>query len=120
MDTLFLHGFKIDTLIGVYEWERQQPQSLLLDIDMDIDLQPAARSDDVVDTIHYGHLAELLRSQLAQQQFYLLEALAEFVAELILGDYAAKWVRVRVVKPGILPHVREVGIQIERHSQNQE
>lgn len=116
MDTLFLHGLKADTLIGVHDWERRQRQTLVLDIDIGIDVRAAVRSDDIDDTIHYGELAEVLRHNLAQQQFMLLEALAEHVAQLLLDDFDAQWVRVRVVKPGILAQVREVGVQIERRA----
>lgn len=114
MDTLFLHGLKAETLIGVYDWERQQRQTLLLDVDIGTDARPAGRSDNIGDTIHYGEVAEALRHNLAQQQFLLLEALAEHVAQFLLDDFGALWVRVRVTKPGILAQVREVGVQIER------
>ena len=114
MDTLFLHGLKAETLIGVYDWERQQRQTLLLDVDIGTDARPAGHSDNIDDTIHYGDVAEALRHNLAQQQFLLLEALAEHVAQFFLDDFGALWVRVRVVKPGILAQVREVGVQIER------
>ena len=114
MDTLFLHGLKAETLIGVYDWERQQRQTLLLDVDIGTDARPAGHSDNIGDTIHYGEVAEALRHNLAQQQFLLLEALAEHVAQFLLDDFGALWVRVRVVKPGILAQVREVGVQIER------
>ena len=114
MDTLFLHGLKAETLIGVYDWERQQRQTLLLDVDIGTDARPAGHSDNIDDTIHYGDVAEALRHKLAQQQFLLLEALAEHVAQFLLDDFGALWVRVRVVKPGILAQVREVGVQIER------
>jgi dihydroneopterin aldolase len=114
MDTLFLHGLKAETLIGVYDWERQQRQTLLLDVDIGTDARPAGHSDNIDDTIHYGDVAEALRHNLAQQQFLLLEALAEHVAQFLLDDFGALWVRVRVVKPGILAQVREVGVQIER------
>lgn len=114
MDTLFLHGLKAETLIGVYDWERQQRQTLLLDVDIGTDARPAGHSDNIDDTIHYGDVAEALRHNLAQQQFLLLEALAEHVAQFLLDHFGALWVRVRVVKPGILAQVREVGVQIER------
>lgn len=114
MDTLFLHGLKAETLIGVYDWERQRRQTLLLDVDIGTDARPAGHSDNIDDTIHYGDVAEALRHNLAQQQFLLLEALAEHVAQFLLDDFGALWVRVRVVKPGILAQVREVGVQIER------
>lgn len=114
MDTIFLHGLKAKTLIGVYEWERQQPQILLLDLDIGTDFLQAAQSDDVADTIHYAQVAEEIISALADQSFLLLEALAEYVAQFILTRYQALSVKVKVVKPGILASVAQVGVMIER------
>lgn len=114
MDTIFLHGLKAKTLIGVYEWERQQPQILLLDLDIGTDFLQAAQSDDVADTIHYAQVAEEIISALAKQSFLLLEALAEYVAQFILTRYQALSVKVKVVKPGILASVAQVGVMIER------
>lgn len=116
MDTLFLHGLTVKTLIGVYEWERQQSQNLLLDLDIGTDFQRSAQSDNIDDTIHYGDLVEALREALAQQEFLLLEALAEYVAQFVLTQFHAMWVSVKVVKPGILAGVAEVGVQIKRQS----
>ena len=118
MDTIFLHGLKAETLIGVYDWERRQRQTLLLDLTLGTDFAAAAASDDIADTIHYAEVAEVVRQNLAEQQFLLLEALAEHVAALILTDFGARWVRVRVVKPGILPQVAGVGVEIERDAQS--
>ena len=113
MDKIFLHGLKADTLIGVYEWERKQPQTLL--IDLDIGLPPRrADDDDIGSTVHYGEVCEDVRNNLETRRLHLLETLAEHIASLILNDFPAAWVKVRLVKPGILPDVREVGVEIER------
>lgn len=112
MDKIFLRGMKADTLIGVYDWERRQPQTLV--IDLDIGLPPRSGSDDIVDTVHYGEVCEAVRESLHGQQFFLIETLAEHITDLVLSDFPAVWVRVRLVKPGILPDVREVGVEIER------
>ena len=113
MDKIFLHGLKADTLIGVYEWERKQPQTLL--IDLDIGLPPRrADDDDIGSTVHYGEVCDTVRNSLETRHFHLLETLAEHIALLILNDFPAAWVKVRLVKPGILPDVREVGVEIER------
>lgn len=114
MDTIFLHGLNANTLIGIYEWERQQPQSLVLDIDICTDFLQAAQSDNIDDTIHYAQVAEDIRSTLAEKSFLLLEALAEYVAQYILMRYQALSVTVKVVKPGILAGANEVGVMIER------
>ncbi len=113
-DTVFLHGMKVDTLIGVYDWERTQAQTVIFDIDVYTDLAAAAGSDDVDDTVHYGEVADTVRAGVQAQQFFLLEALAEYVAALILNNFRCNRVRIRAVKPGILPNVREVGVMIER------
>ena len=113
MDKIFLHGLKADTLIGVYDWEREQQQTLLIDLDIGV-AEKSAVSDHIDDTIHYGDVCEAVRRSLKEQSFLLLEALAEHIAELLLEDFDALWVRVRVVKPGILANVREVGVEIER------
>lgn len=116
MDTIFLHGMKVDTLIGVYDWERKQQQTLILDLDIGV-AEQAALSDDINDTVHYAELCEAVRRSLATQRFQLLEALAEHVADLILQEFNALTVRVRVVKPGILANVREVGVEISRSNE---
>ena len=113
MDKIFLHGMKADTLIGVYDWEREQQQTLILDLDIGTAARSGA-SDSIDDTIHSGDVCDAVRQSLSNQTFLLLEALAEYVAELLIQDFGALWVRVRVVKPGILPNVREVGMEIER------
>lgn len=114
MDKIFLHGMKADTLIGVYDWERQHKQTLILDLDIGIPSR-AAVSDQIDDTIHYGEVCQAIRNSLHNQQFLLLETLAEHIAQMVLEDFSALFVRVKVVKPGILSGVREVGVEIERH-----
>ena len=113
MDKIFLRGMKADTLIGVYDWERGHLQTLLIDLDIGVP-EKSALSDDIGDTVHYGEVCEAVRNSLREQDFLLLEVLAEHVAKLILEDFNALWVRVRIVKPGILPDVKEVGVEIER------
>lgn len=113
MDKIFLRGMKADTLIGVYDWEREQQQTLIFDLDIGV-AEKAGLSDDIADTVHYGEVCEAVRKSLQKQDFLLLEMLAEHVADLILTNFNALWVRVRIVKPGILPDVKEVGVEIER------
>ncbi|HFC8518091.1 dihydroneopterin aldolase [Neisseria weaveri] len=113
MDKIFLHGMKADTLIGVYDWERERMQTLILDLDIGVP-KTSALSDNIEDTVHYGDVCEAVRRSMKEQQFLLLEALAEHIAELVFEDFNALWIRVRITKPGILPNVREVGVEIER------
>ena len=114
MDKIFLHGMKADMLIGVYDWERQKKQTLILDLD--IVLPANSHQDDIIEhTIHYGEVCQLIRQELADCDFKLLESLAEFVAQLVFEHYPTPQLRLRVSKAGVLPDVREVGIEIERY-----
>ena len=116
MDKIFLHGMKADTLIGLYDWEREQPQTLMLDLDIGV-VEHSGGSDRIDDTIHYGDVCQAIRQSLKEQNFLLLEALAEHIATLLFDDFNALWVHIRVIKPGILPNVKEVGVEIERKRQ---
>ncbi|GAA8964943.1 dihydroneopterin aldolase [Helicobacter pylori] len=115
MDKIFLHGMKAETLIGVYEWERQQPQTLVIDLDIALP-DNAGAQDDIAQTIHYGEVCQALRHELAQRNFLLLESLAQSIADFIFAQFRAPWVRIRITKPGILPRVAAVGVEIERHN----
>ncbi|XXQ68488.1 dihydroneopterin aldolase [Neisseriaceae bacterium B1] len=115
MDKIFLHGMKAETLIGVYDWERTQTQTLVFDLDIAMP-QAVADNDDIAQTIHYGDVCQRLRDELKERNFLLLESLAEYTTALILDEFNASWVRVKIVKPGILPNVREVGVEIERQA----
>ena len=114
MDKIFLHGMKPDTLIGVYDWERQHKQTLILDLDVVLP-ENSHQDDNIEHTIHYGEMCQLIRQELADCDFKLLESLAEFVAQLVFEHYPTPQLRLRVSKAGVLPDVREVGIEIERY-----
>lgn len=113
MDIIFLRGMKAETLIGVYDWEREQLQTLIFDLEIGVPLGTGC-NDQIDDTIHYGDVCDAIRVNLKSQRFLLLEALAEHVAELVLREFGALSIKVSVVKPGILEGVREVGVQIFR------
>ena len=86
MDKIFLYGMKADTLIGVYDWERERKQTLILDLEISVP-ERTGTSDDIGDTIHYGEVCEVVRRSLAEQDFLLLETLAEHIAQLILNRF---------------------------------
>lgn len=114
MDIIFLHGVRAKTLIGWYEWERVAPQVVELDLEIGIPSPRACYSDNLTDTIDYDKVVNHLRAEMAAQHFLLLEALAEHIAQIILRDFAAPWVRISVTKLGILHEVGRVGVTIER------
>ncbi len=113
-DTVFIRALRIDTVIGVYDWERQVQQSLLLDLEMSADTAAAASNDDVADALDYSAVADRLRAFAAEHSVQLVETLAERLAGLVRDEFGVSWVRLRLCKPGAVADSRDVGVIIER------
>jgi dihydroneopterin aldolase len=114
MDIIFLHGLKIECVIGIWDWERKIKQTLILDLDMSADIRRAAQTDAINDTLNYKAVAKRLQEFVGQSQFQLVETLAEKVAEIALNEFKVRWVRVRVNKKGAVSGARDVGVIVER------
>ena len=114
MDIIFLSEVKIQTKLGVPEWERMVPQTILLDIEIAMPNNGSCITDEIADTIDYGLVAGRLRDTLNGKTFKLVEALAEHLCQLIITEFKAPWVKIKVAKPGILPGVKSLGVVIER------
>jgi dihydroneopterin aldolase len=114
MDIIYLHDLRIETVIGIYNWERRVKQTVILDVEMGADIRKAASSDRVDDTINYKAVAKRLFAFVSGSQFELVETLAERVAAVIIEEFGVPWVRVRVNKQGAVRGVRDVGVVIER------
>jgi len=116
MDTIFLDQVKVETKLGVPEWERMVAQTVLLDIEISYDLSAACKSDAIDDTVDYGLIVNRIRETLKENSFKLVEALGEHVCQLILKEFKAKAVKIKVAKPAVLPRLKALGIVIERSS----
>ena len=114
MDIIFIRELHIETLIGVHPWERQAHRGLLLDLELGTDIRPAAASDRLTDTLDYQAMAQRIVALAATSDFQLLETLAERIAELLLREFAAPWLRLTLRKPGVPSDAREAGVVIER------
>lgn len=117
-DILYLHDLKMDCIIGIWDWERQTQQRIILDLDMAVDIQKAAAHDKIQYALDYKGLAERITAFVTASEFFLLETLIEQVAQLILAEYSVPWVRVRVNKPGALGGGAAVGLLIERRKKD--
>ena len=114
MDTIFLHGLKVDAVIGIWDWERRIRQSVVIDLDMAADIRRAAETDSVDDTLNYKLVAKRLQQYVSESEFKLVETLAERIAAVVTDEFGVAWVRVRVNKPGAIRGARDVGVIIER------
>lgn len=114
MDKIFLSGLKIDTVIGIWEWERKIRQTVVIDLELSADIAKAAATDRVEDTLNYKLVAKRIQSFVADSSFQLVETLAERVAGIVRDEFGVQWVKVRVNKPGAIRGSRDVGVLIER------
>ena len=114
MDIVIITGLTIDTVIGVYDWERQVRQQVVLDLEMAMDNTRAANTDAVADALDYAAVSSRLEAFIGGADFQLLETLAESACELVRSEFRVPWVRLRVSKPGAVPAARAVGVLIER------
>lgn len=114
MDIIYLHDLRIDTVIGVFDWERRVRQTVILDLEMAADIRRAAASDDLADTLNYKAVAKRLIEFVGHSEFQLVETLAERVAELVVAEFRVPWLRLRVNKQGAVRGARDVGVIIER------
>lgn len=114
MDTIFLQELKVETVIGIWDWERKIRQTVVIDLEMAADIARAASTDSVDDTLNYKSVAKRVQTFVAESDFQLVETLAERVAAIVTGEFGVPWVRVRVSKPGAIRGAKNVGILIER------
>ena len=113
-DIIFIEGLEIETIIGVYEHEREIKQKVVLDIEMTIPESDAANSDDLRHTVDYDAVSKLVTSYVIDTQYQLIESLAEQVASLVLGAFATDSLKLKLSKPGAVKNAKSVGLIILR------
>jgi len=114
MDIVFLKDLRIETVIGIYDWERKVKQTVVLDIEMSADIAKAAASDQIEDTLDYKSVAKRLIEFVEQSEFQLVETLAERCAQIVREEFGVAWVRLILNKIGAVTGARDVGVIIER------
>lgn len=114
MDTVFIRDLRVQTLVGIFEWERRIRQEIRLDIEMGFDIRKAAGSDSIDDTLDYKAVSQRVKTHVEASSFQLVEALAESIAALILKEFDVSSVRLTLNKTGAVRDARDVGVVIER------
>lgn len=114
MDIVYIEGLKVETVIGIYDWEREIRQAVCLDIQMATDIQAAAASEDIDNTLNYKTVSDRLISFIETSEFMLVETMAEEIAQIVLNEFGVRWMKLKLGKPGAVPAARDVGVIIER------
>jgi dihydroneopterin aldolase len=119
MDIIYLNDLRIDTVIGIFDWERRIKQTISLDIEMATDIRKAAASDAIDDTLDYKSVAKRIIAFVEASEFQLVETLAEQICEIINDEFNVPWVRLRLDKRGAVRGASGVGVLIERGNRPQ-
>ena len=114
MDKVFIKNLQVETIIGIFNWEREVRQVVSIDLTMEFDNKKAAKSDDIDDALDYKKIGKRVSSYVKRSKFKLVERLAEQIAKLILKEFPVSSLMVSVTKPGALRGSESVGISITR------
>ncbi len=114
MDIVFIRDLRIEAVIGIYDWEREIKQTLVLDIEMAADIRRAAATERIEDALNYKAVAKRMIQFVGESRFQLVETLAERCAGILLTEFGTPWVRLSVNKEGAVTGARDVGVIIER------
>ncbi len=118
MDKIFLTALNVECIVGIWDWERRVKQTVIIDVEMAADIRRAAATDNIDDTIDYKRVSKRLLAFVGESQFQLVETLTEQIARLIVTEFGVSWVKVRLNKRGAIRGARDVGIQIERRTED--
>ena len=116
MDIIFVHGLKVECVIGIWEWERRITQTLIFELDTGFDVTAAAQSGAIEETLSYREVAKRVTAYAQETRASLVETLAQGVAEILLEEFGAPWCKIRVNKRGAVTGATDVGVVIERGS----
>ena len=114
MDKIILTDLRIDAVIGIWDWEKRNPQTISIDLEMQTDTKKASQLDSIEDALDYKAVSKRVKQFIQESQFNLIETAAENVAKIILEEFDVQWLKLRVSKPFAIRGSRNVGVCIER------
>ncbi len=114
MDIVYIRELEVETVIGIYDWEREIRQTVSLDLEMGTDINAAASTEDIDNTLNYKSVSDRLIDFISESEFLLVETMAQQIADIVMNEFGVRWLRLRLGKPGAVPTARDVGVIIER------
>ena len=114
MDKIILTDLRIDAVIGIWDWEKRNPQTISIDLEMQTDTKKASQLDSIENALDYKAVSKRVKQFIQASQFNLIETLAENVAKIILEEFDVQWLKLRISKPFAIRDSRNVGVSIER------
>jgi dihydroneopterin aldolase len=117
VDIVYIKALRADTVIGVYDWERDIRQTVVLDLEMASDNRRAASNDRIEDAVDYDAISTRVLAFIEASKFQLIETMAEQIATLVMDEFQIPWLRLKLGKPGAVAQAEDVGVLIERGKQ---
>jgi dihydroneopterin aldolase len=114
MDKIIISNLLTAGIIGVDHPERDQPQSILINLTLYLDTHKAGKSDNILDTVNYAIVSKAIKEEVSTSQFFTIEALSEHLADYILSAFSVKFVKLKVEKPNAIKSAQSVGVEIVR------
>ena len=118
MDIVYIRELEVRTIIGIFDWEREQRQVVSVDLEMGSDIAAAATTDTIENALDYKAVAKRLIDFIEKSDFFLVETLAERVSDIVVNEFNVPWVKLRLGKPGAVTGSKDVGVIIERGSRS--
>ena len=116
MDKVFIENLEIETIIGIFGWEREVKQIVRISLEMSFDISKAGKSDEIDDALDYKKIGKSIVNLVENSSFFLVEKMAEEIASLVLQNEQIEEIKLRVEKPGALRGSKSVGVEILRTS----
>ena len=116
MDKVFIENLEIETIIGIFGWEREVKQIVRISLEMSFDISKAGKSDKIDDALDYKKIGKSIVNLVENSSFFLVEKMAEEIASLVLTNEQIEEIKLRVEKPGALRGSKSVGVEILRTS----
>ena len=114
MDVVFVKDLRFKTIVGIWDWERQMPQTVSIDLEMGWDIRPAAKSKDINDALNYKAVSKRVEQYVTEQKFQLVETAADSIAAMVMDEFAVPWIKVAIHKPFAVTNSKSVGVVVER------
>jgi len=114
MDKIILSELTVHTVIGIWEWEKRNPQKVIFDIEMATDISRASKSDSIEDALDYKAVSKRIKQYALENHFELIETLGDKVADLILNEFGVEWLKLTISKPYAIRDSKNVSLMIER------
>ncbi len=114
MDKIILSELTVHTVIGIWEWEKRNPQKVIFDIEMATDISRASKSDSIEDALDYKAVSKRIKQYALENHFELIETLGDRIADLILNEFGVEWLKLTISKPYAIRDSKNVSLMIER------